>query len=36
MTEAETTILLGFLTGGLLVGVIGHWLDQLVTFIRKR
>lgn len=36
MTEAELTTLLGFLTGGLLAGVIGHWLDQLVAYVRKR
>lgn len=36
MTEAETVTLLGFLTGGLLVGIIGHWLDQFVAFIKRK
>lgn len=36
MTETELASLLGFLTGGLLVGIIGHWLDQLVSFIKRK
>jgi len=35
VTTTETATLLGFLTGGLLVGSIGHWLDLLVAYIRK-
>lgn len=36
MTENEGLVLLGFLTGGLLVGVVGSWLDQLTAFIKGR
>lgn len=35
MGTEETAVLLGFLTGGLLVGVVGAWVDSLVSFIRK-
>lgn len=35
MTEPELVTLLSFLTGGLLVGTIGHWCDALVAYIRK-
>lgn len=36
MTAHEVSVLLDFLTGGLLVGALGGWLDQLVAYIRKR
>lgn len=36
MTDAELVTLLGFLTSGLLVGTVGHWLDMLVTFVRGK
>lgn len=35
MTEHEVTVLLSFLTGGLLVGTIGSWLDLITNYIRK-
>lgn len=36
MTEHEVTVLLSFLTGGMLAGVVGRWLDELVALIRGR
>ena len=36
MTEPELGVILEFLTGGLLVGIIGHWLDVVVAYVRKR
>lgn len=36
MTEAEVEVLAKFLTGGLLVGSVGGWLDVLVAFIKGR
>lgn len=35
MTEHELNVLLGFLTGGLLAGFVGHGIDLLVAFIRR-
>lgn len=36
MTETEVTVLVSFLTSGLLAGVVANWLDQLASFIRRR
>lgn len=36
VTTAELVVLMGFLTSGLLVGVIGQWLDQLVAYIKGK
>lgn len=36
MNGTELAVLIGFLTSGLLVGQVGHWLDQLVTYIKGR
>lgn len=36
MTEHEITVLAGFLTGGLLVGSVGGWLDMLVAYVKGR
>jgi hypothetical protein len=36
MTEAEHALLIEFLTGGLLVGFLGHALDGVLRFIRER
>lgn len=35
MTPDETSVLIGFLTGGLLVGTVAGWLDQLTAYFRK-
>lgn len=34
MTEHELRVLIEFLTGGLLVGLVGSWLDSLAAWIR--
>lgn len=36
MTEGEALALVGFLVGGLLTGSLGHWLDVVVAFTRKK
>lgn len=36
MTENEVRVLAEFLTGGLLVGAIGSWLDRVVGHIQGR
>lgn len=36
VTEAELVVLLSFLTGGSLAGIVGHWLDELVALVRGR
>lgn len=36
MTPTETAVLVGFLAGGFLVGIVMDWLDQLVTYIKGR
>lgn len=36
MTDQETIALLSFLTGGCLAGVVGHWLDQVTTYVKGR
>lgn len=35
MTPDDTATLMAFLTGGILVGIVGSWMDQLFSFIRK-
>lgn len=35
MTDQELTVLMGFLTSGVLLGIIGHWIDQLAAYIRR-
>lgn len=35
MTENEVVVLMSFLGAGVVVGVIGGWLDQLLAYIRK-
>lgn len=35
ITDEELRVLTEFLVGGLLAGVIGHWFDQLTSFIRR-
>lgn len=35
MTGADVTTLLGFLTGGLLVGLVGHWFDLVALIVRR-
>lgn len=35
VTDAELSVLVGFLTSGVLLGTLGGWIDQLLTFIRK-
>lgn len=36
MTGDELGTLLSFLTGGLLVGLVGRWLDLLVAYVKGR
>lgn len=36
MTDHEISVVLSFLTGGLLVGTVGGWLDWLAAFIKGR
>ena len=36
LTSAEWADLLGFLTGGLLVGIVANWLDRLAELIKGR
>lgn len=36
VTEQEVTVLVSFLTGGLLVGVVGRWLDVVTAFVKGR
>lgn len=35
MTADDVAVLAGFLTGGLLVGLVGHWIDLVTSYIRK-
>lgn len=35
MTSEEVVAVLGFLTGGLLVGIVGHWFDLVTSFIKR-
>lgn len=35
MTEAERDVLLAFLVGGLLVGQVASWIDQLIAYWRR-
>ena len=36
MTEAERDLLLAFMVGGLTVGLVMSWLDQLIAFWKGR
>jgi hypothetical protein len=36
MSAIELAVVIGFLTSGLLVGQVGHWLDQLVAHIKGK
>lgn len=36
MTGDELQVLLGFLVGGSLAGIVGRWLDTLVTYMKGR
>lgn len=36
MTSDELTTLVGFLCGGLLLGIVGHWLDLVTAYVRGR
>lgn len=36
MTSDERAVLLSFLVSGLLTGIVAHWLDMLVTYVRGR
>ena len=36
MTSDDVAVLVAFLTGGALVGIVGGWMDQLLTYIRGR
>lgn len=36
MNATELAVLIGFLTSGLLVGLVGSWLDQLSAYIKGR
>jgi hypothetical protein len=36
MTDQEWSVLLSFLTGGVLVGIVGAWFDQVAGVIRGR
>lgn len=36
MTTDDWSTLVGFLCGGLLFGMVGHWLDLVTTYIRGR
>lgn len=36
MTSDELSVLIGFLVGGLLTGIVAHWLDVLVAYVRGR
>lgn len=36
MTEQEVSVLVSFLTSGLLAGIVTGWLDQLVAYIKGK
>lgn len=36
VSNDEVTLLITALTGGLLVGVIGRWLDLLIAYVQGR
>lgn len=36
MTDSEWQILLVFLTGGCLIGLLGHWFDLVVSYVKGR
>lgn len=35
MTEADVVVLMGFLSGGVLLGVVSAWIDQVTAYIRR-
>ena len=35
MTEGDVTLVLTFLTSGVLVGVVAAWIDQVVSSVRR-
>lgn len=35
MTNEETVILVGFLCAGAVLGIVGSWMDQVLSFIRR-
>jgi hypothetical protein len=35
VTEADAAVLIGFLCGGVLLGVVAAWIDQVANYIRR-
>jgi hypothetical protein len=35
MTEADVVVLMEFLSGGALLGVVSAWIDQVAAYIRR-
>lgn len=36
VTESDLGVLMGFLGGGLLLGIVAAWLDSVMAFIKGR